>query len=680
VRVRVVTTKDLLIRPQTPNFLVVGDHAELAALVNNTTSQALEATVSLQATGLTLDDPTKAQQKVNIPANGRIRVSWSGLVQAVDAVDAIFSVTSGNLQDASRPTDGPIPVLHYSAPQTFSTAGILTGASTRQEIIAVPRSFQPMGGNLHVELSPSMASVILNSLKAIESPETPWSSEQIVSSFLPNVATYRTLMESNLDDPDLTARLKQDLRIDLSHLLAYQAEDGGFKWTMNSQESDPYLTAYVLFGLEQVFQSGLDVGSIDIAGASQRGRAYLFSIDPGIDLEGPNARGNINRTIFSLYVLQNTGGLADFDYLVDQLSGVDYRDKLDPWARALLASIRYSRSPDDEQAATLLSDLESTAIRSATGAHWESPDGDWMNPGTPLFTTAIVVNVLAGRDPNTPLLADAVRYLASQQDAGGRWASSYQTTWVILALDKIMQATGELGGSFSFSAALNSTPLAHGQASGPQNLTPVTANTPLTQLNLSGANSLLISRLDGTGKLYYRAALTVDRPVETAPALDLGIAVSRQFMDCSGSACQPITSYQMKPDESGRITVRLTITLSHDAYYQMVQDYIPAGSDILDSSLKTSQQGQPDQSVQAQFDPADPFGEGWGWWYFNSPKIYNDHILWSADYLPAGTYVLTYTIVPSLAGQYRVLPAHVWQAYFPEVQGTSAGAVFEIRP
>jgi hypothetical protein len=32
------------------------------------------------------------------------------------------------------------------------------------------------------------------------------------------------------------------------------------------------------------------------------------------------------------------------------------------------------------------------------------------------------------------------------------------------------------------------------------------------------------------------------------------------------------------------------------------------------------------------------------------------------------------------AGEFRVLPAHAWQAFFPEVQGTSAGAVFVIEP
>jgi hypothetical protein len=42
--------------------------------------------------------------------------------------------------------------------------------------------------------------------------------------------------------------------------------------------------------------------------------------------------------------------------------------------------------------------------------------------------------------------------------------------------------------------------------------------------------------------------------------------------------------------------------------------------------------------------------------------------------------VLTYTLVPLQAGEFQVLPAHAWQAFFPEVQGTSAGAVFEVKP
>ena len=114
----------------------------------------------------------------------------------------------------------------------------------------------------------------------------------------------------------------------------------------------------------------------------------------------------------------------------------------------------------------------------------------------------------------------------------------------------------------------------------------------------------------------------------------------------------------------------------------LVANFIPAGMEILNRNLKTSQLGvnETDASAQVQFDDKDPFADGWGWWLFNEPQVRDDSILFSAEFLPAGTYVLTYTLVPLQAGEYRVLPAHAWQAFFPEVQGTSAGAVFEIKP
>jgi uncharacterized protein YfaS (alpha-2-macroglobulin family) len=83
--------------------------------------------------------------------------------------------------------------------------------------------------------------------------------------------------------------------------------------------------------------------------------------------------------------------------------------------------------------------------------------------------------------------------------------------------------------------------------------------------------------------------------------------------------------------------------------------------------------------VEQQYDPENPYSGGWGWWLFNPAQVYDDHITFTADYLPAGTYVLTYTLVPLQSGDYQVLPTRAWQTYFPEVQATSAGAVFGIR-
>jgi uncharacterized protein YfaS (alpha-2-macroglobulin family) len=208
----------------------------------------------------------------------------------------------------------------------------------------------------------------------------------------------------------------------------------------------------------------------------------------------------------------------------------------------------------------------------------------------------------------------------------------------------------------------------------------VTAGVPVNDLYPNAPNALSIQRDPGPGRLYYTAALNVNRPVESVTPLERGLSLSRAYYPagdaCLAQGCSPIQSAQ----QGERVSVRLALTIPNDVYYLVVEDYIPAGAEILDASLKTSQQGEGDApAAQAPFDPRNPFLEGWGWWHFHAAQVYDDRIVWAADYLPAGTYELTYTLVILQPGEYRVLPARAWQFYFPEVQGNSAGEVFEIK-
>jgi uncharacterized protein YfaS (alpha-2-macroglobulin family) len=137
----VITTKDLLVRPVVPRFLVEGDHVELAAIVHNNTGQSVNVEVSLQALGFILDNDDDTLQRVTIPAGGQERVSWWGEVQTGEDVELIFTAEAGDLQDATRPERGDLPVLSYSYPQTFGTSGVLTEGGDWLEVINLPRTF-----------------------------------------------------------------------------------------------------------------------------------------------------------------------------------------------------------------------------------------------------------------------------------------------------------------------------------------------------------------------------------------------------------------------------------------------------------------------------------------------------------------------------------------------------------
>jgi uncharacterized protein YfaS (alpha-2-macroglobulin family) len=190
-------------------------------------------------------------------------------------------------------------------------------------------------------------------------------------------------------------------------------------------------------------------------------------------------------------------------------------------------------------------------------------------------------------------------------------------------------------------------------------------------------------RSPGLGRLYYYAFLNIYRPADSVPALDQGISIHREYYlpeaSCPEGGCPAIHEASV----GDQLQVRLTLTLPEEAYHLMVEDYLPAGAEIVDTSLKTTQQSldvMGETKIEPLYDPGFPYSGGWGWWLFNTPRIYDDHIAWAVDYLPAGTYVLTYTLAVSQPGEYHVLPARAWQFYFPEVQGNSAGSMFAIRP
>ncbi|MFZ5819103.1 MAG: Ig-like domain-containing protein [Chloroflexota bacterium] len=668
----VVTTRSLLIRPATPRFLVAGDHVELAAVVHNNTERGVRATVSLAGSGFTLDQPGQAAQTVDIPANDRVRVSWWGTAGGAGEADLTFSATSSDaaLQDAAKAALGALPIRAYVAPQAFVTGGMLADAGARQESVSLPRTFSPTGGGLEVEMSPSLASALLTGLEALPPPSCACNSEEVLSYLLPNLETYHALQASGIDDPDLEARLDQYLAEGLDALVSNQNSDGGWGWLAGSR-SDPYISAYVLFGLGRVRLAGLQVPDETFTDA----HAYLQGSLPDQAVLPSLQPWELDRLAFTAFSLQQSSGLPDAA-LLGRL--YEQRDRLGPWAQALLALGLVSASPTDPRASDLLANLEATAVRTASSANWESEAASWRNPGAPLYTTAVVVYALAQHRSAAPVLTEAARYLVANSRRT-ELISSYESAWVILALTEAMKGFGELQADFAFTATLNGAPLANGDVSGTEILAPVTASVPLEFLSPDAPNALTISRESGLGRLYYRAALLVERPVETLQPLNRGMDLSRAWYDAAClDDCPPLSTLQL--DSTSHLTARLTLTLPHDAYYLVLEDYIPAGSEILDQGLKTSQQAQPAADVQVVYDPDDPFGRGWGWWYFNPPQIRDDRIQWSADYLPAGTYELTYTLIPTHAGEFRVLPARAWLAFFPDVQGTSAGTIFTITP
>jgi len=676
-QVDIISTKDLLIRPVTPRFFVAGDRAELAAVVHNNTSQDLSVDVTLRVDGLALE--SEPVQSVAVPIGGKVKVDWQISVPSAPEMDQFadltFSVQGGGYSDASKPTlgippDQLIPIYKYSTPEVVGTAGHIDAENgeARVEAIVLPSNVDPTQGELIVNIAPSLAAGLTEGLRYLE--HYPYEcTEQTVSRFLPNVLTYRTLRELDLVDPDLESELRQQVTVGLQRLYNSQHTDGGWGWWVND-ESNPAVTSWVVFGLVKAQQAGFSVDEQVLNSSTGYLRGELIS--PMRMRESSQA----NRQAFILYVLAEAGrpDAGRTSVLFDN------RQKLDHYGKAYLA-LAFNRIDPQERAQikTLLSDLNNAAIASATGVHWQESERDWWNWNTDTRSTAIILDALAQLDSDNDLAPNAVRWLMSVRN-DGRWETTQETAWSLIALTDWLVASQELQGSYGWGVELN------GELLGQDNVTPENLleesefRVAVADLLRDQANRLVIEKGPGQGSLYYASYLRTFVPVEEVRALNRGIIVGRQYTldSCDpgeleeGEVCPTIDSALV----GDTVRVKLTIIAPNDLHYVVVEDPIPAGTEAVDIGLNTS--SVTDQGPELQMsDPSSRFG--WGWWWFSHSELRDEKAVLFATYLPAGTYEYSYLIRPSLVGQYRVLPTTAYEMYFPEVFGRGDGMIFQIE-
>ncbi|MDY0020510.1 MAG: alpha-2-macroglobulin family protein, partial [Anaerolineae bacterium] len=510
--VDVLSTLDLLVRPVLPRFFVVGDHAEIATVVNNNTEAQVEAEVRISVEGLSLEGPD--HQKVKVPAGEAARVAWpvTALAESAAVVHMEVQAKDG-LSDAREDT---LPIYRYATPEVVATAGRLSEAGVVQEIVQLPRSFDPTQGELSMQLDGSLTAATQDALSYLE--HYPYEcTEQTVSRFLPNVLTYRALEEMDLERPELRAELTERVSLALQRLYNEQHYDGGWGWWV-SDESDAYLTAYVLQGLLEAHRAGF------VVERDVMDRALGFLRENLTASSATNQRWGANRLAYQLYVMADYATLFEKKEVARDLGRAvqlfGRREQLNTYGRAMLAVALHLMEPDEpSRVDTLLSDLAGEAVLSATGTHWEEAEPDYWNMNTDIRTTAIAIWAMARLDPEDTQIPNAVRWLMSVRKEGA-WETTQATSWSLLALVEVMRTTGELEGDFDYTVYLNGQTLEEGTVAQETIDESRELQVAIAQLLVEEGNRLVIERQGGDadqtgeGQLYYTAQLRYYLPAE----------------------------------------------------------------------------------------------------------------------------------------------------------------------
>ena len=121
----IISSKDLIIRPQTPRFFTETDLITLSAVVHNYLDNAKSATVVLETEGGQLQTLSDAKQVVQIPAGGEVRVDWNVQVVASGNAKVRMQALTDEESDA---TELMVPAHVHGIVKTESYTGVIRPA------------------------------------------------------------------------------------------------------------------------------------------------------------------------------------------------------------------------------------------------------------------------------------------------------------------------------------------------------------------------------------------------------------------------------------------------------------------------------------------------------------------------------------------------------------------------
>jgi uncharacterized protein YfaS (alpha-2-macroglobulin family) len=289
---------------------------------------------------------------------------------------------------------------------------------------------------------------------------------------------------------------------------------------------------------------------------------------------------------------------------------------------------------------------------------------------------AILLEALILDQPASDLIPKLVAGLLAHRTAG-RWSSTQENVFVLLALDRYFQAYEKatpdfvarawLGERFAGSHAFR------GRTSERQHI-----QIPMAALyEASGASEVLLAK-QGAGRLYYRLGLRYAPQSLVLAPLDRGFTVERAYEGVDSAA-------DVKRDADGtwriragaRVRVRLTMVAPARRYHVALVDPLPAGLEALNPALAVS--GSLPGDDGSEIVPLAATGLGgpgrpgqWWWWsrtWFDHQNLRDERVEAFASLLWEGVHSYRYVARATTPGTFVVPPPKAEEMYSPESFG-----------
>ncbi len=648
---QVLVSKEFLVRLQTPRSLTQHDLSRVVALVHNDTGVAQTAQVHLTTENLTIN--SAAVQSLTLEPGKIGEVVWNvtadGFGAAKLKVTAFTPRTNG-----VQFTDGvetSLPIRPHGREVITAFAGEVTDKNPETEVIRLDPKAVPELSRLTVHITPSIAGSLVGATDYLIG--FPYGcTEQTMSRFLPDLLVQRALTLHAMADTKHQEQLPRMVHAGLNRLTRFQhAETGGWGWWEHDAD-DPWMTAYVLYGLATARAEGYKVS--DKVLTKGRAIAAKMARDP---------KTAPDTAAFLLYALalngDNATARSEYDRLVGRrMHGAGYAYLV---LTAKLINL-------DTSAA--LANMNREAVWTDGMLHWRDSTGLYSWDWDDREMTAMALRALLAVNSQEPRIGAMLRWMMLHR-TGTYWGSTRDTAWALAAFCDYLKSKSDFTSGGQVTIKLN------GVVRQTYTLTPDLMKQPQLTLHVPASelrpdkNDVTLERTGGAIPVFYsvewkQTLATEDIPAFSPPPIKgETLTVKREYLRLKPQKVGSDSwSLQTEPTnnqlaQGDRIRVRLTIDSPRDMAYVLVEDPFPSGCEV-------NERGDASEVVE------------WGYWW-QGVDVRDDHIAFFAKTITKGKHVIEYNLRAQTPGSYHALPTLVQGMYTPETRAETAETRVEIK-
>ena len=653
----VTARRELMVRPSPPRFLNYGDRAELPVLLQNVGSRVLTVSVAARGSGIRLESPTG--QLVTVPAHDRVEIRFPATATRAGTAHLQVVAVSGAVTDAASVS---FPVYTPATAEAFAAHGDVDTGLPVLLPVNVPGGVLPDFGGLEVTVSSTAVQELTDAVLYLHG--YPFEGAEQVASRVLGVSALRDVLAAfraeGLPPPD---SLLVAVRRDLERLAALQASDGGWSFWRPDRPSDPFVSVHVAHALQRARENGFALP----AGVLERALAYLTRLSPPGEY-GPGARLAVRA--YALYVRDRAGdpdAAAAALALFRQERGARPLDDLPLEPAAWLLHVLSDVPGAGPVTAELLRTIRNRATRTAATATFVTSYGgqDHLVLHSAGRSDAVVLEALIASDSSSDLIPMVARGLLAHRTRG-RWSSTQENSWALLALQRYFRVYERVTPSFRSGVWLGGR-FAGGHPFRGRTTERFHVQVPMREVvRADTARNLILAR-EGAGRMYYRAGLRYAPADLDLDAVARGFTVRRSYEAVDDSA-------QVRRDQYGnwrvragaRVRVRVTMIAPSRRHHVALIDPLPGGLEPINPELRgVGMDPPPDRPRVGIAAPESSWRGAW----FHHQNLRDDRVEAFASLLPAGTYEYTYLARATTPGTFVVPPPRAEEMYQPETFG-----------